>query len=152
MQSVRVQVVRCSLSSLDRRRFRRFLQRCGNRYIPSSNRSLGFTSTISTMAQVPTPPESRQTSESPEIQHKEAGAVDLDGLLERYLGLLDRHQRLQADLAKQLSSVRFPESPGRFPGEDITVLMSNRDSCLWLRPTTHVHRVDGMARITTMNG
>lgn len=63
------------------------------------------------MAQIPTPPASRQTSESPEIQ-KETD-VDtsaellqtLDSLLERYLYLLDLHQRLQADLAKQLSSV-----------------------------------------------
>lgn len=62
-----------------------------------------------TMAQVPTPPASRQTSESPEVQHKGEGqaaaGVDVDSLLERYLGLLDRHQKLQADLAKQLSSV-----------------------------------------------
>ena len=60
-----------------------------------------------TMAQVPTPPESRQTSASPELQHRGEGAVDVDRLLERYLGLLDWHQTLQADLAKQLSSVRW---------------------------------------------
>lgn len=63
------------------------------------------------MAQIPTPPASRQPSESPEVQLKGEGAagvveVEVDSLLERYLGLLDRHQKLQAELAKQLSAVR----------------------------------------------
>lgn len=55
------------------------------------------------MAQVPTPPRSRQASASPESQFN--ASTDLDSLLERYLALLDRHQSLQTDLAKQLSSV-----------------------------------------------
>ena len=67
------------------------------------------------MAQVPTPPASRHSSEAPEVQQKETQEVDtsaallqtLDTLLERYLHLLDRHQKLQEDLAKRLSSVRF---------------------------------------------
>ena len=66
------------------------------------------------MAQIPTPPASRPGSEAPEVQQKETHGVDtsagllqtLDTLLERYLHLLDRHQKLQADLAKRLSSVR----------------------------------------------
>lgn len=66
------------------------------------------------MAQVPTPPASRHASEAPEVQQKDAKEVDntsdgllqtLDTLLERYLHLLDQYQKLQADLAKRLSSV-----------------------------------------------
>lgn len=76
------------------------------------------------MAQVPTPPASRPGSEAPEVQQKEtqvdtsAGLLQtLDTLLEQYLHLLDRHQKLQADLAKRLSSVRcliLYYSGGRF--------------------------------------
>lgn len=65
------------------------------------------------MPQIPTPPASRHASESPELDQKNSLPVDssaellqsLDTLLERYLGLLDRHQKLQSELAKQLSSV-----------------------------------------------
>lgn len=66
------------------------------------------------MALVPTPPASRHGSEASEVQHKDAKEVDntpdgllqtLDTLLEQYLHLLDQHQKLQADLAKRLSSV-----------------------------------------------
>ena len=65
------------------------------------------------MSHLPTPPASRYGSESLDDIDKKSPVVDLsrelsqslDTLLERYLGLLDRHQKLQADLSKQLSSV-----------------------------------------------
>jgi hypothetical protein len=65
------------------------------------------------MAQFPTPPASRHGSELPDVDTKDFPVADssadllhsLDALLERYLDLLDRHQKLHADLAKQLSSV-----------------------------------------------
>jgi hypothetical protein len=65
------------------------------------------------MAQILTPPASRHGSESPDAESKQSPAdssVDLsqslDILLERYLCLLDRHQKLQAGLATTLSAVR----------------------------------------------
>ena len=65
------------------------------------------------MAQIPTPPASRHGSESPDTEYKQIPVVDtsdllqsLDTLLERYLHLLDRHQKLQAELATTLSSVQ----------------------------------------------
>lgn len=58
------------------------------------------------MSQIPTPPVSRHASEVPDVLQEKSPVVDsLDTLLERYLGLLDRHQKLQAELAKRLSSV-----------------------------------------------
>jgi hypothetical protein len=67
------------------------------------------------MTELPTPPASRQSSESPELQLKQSHEAEssakalemLDHSLERYLLLLDQHQKLQADLAKKLSSVYF---------------------------------------------
>ncbi|BCR91587.1 uncharacterized protein ACHE_70430A [Aspergillus chevalieri] len=83
------------------------------------------------MAQILTPPASRHTSESPEVRKEtevDASAEllqSLDTLLERYLHLLDRHQKLQADLAKRLSSGFFSLAqanytcpPGRRYGAD----------------------------------
>jgi hypothetical protein len=62
------------------------------------------------MAQLPTPPISRQASQERHIQDQEKASQDpirlLDSLLERYLNLLDRHQTLQVEIGKQLSSVR----------------------------------------------
>lgn len=62
------------------------------------------------MAQVPTPPASRAGSETPAVLFKSAEdsselLQSLDDLLEQYLHLLDRQQRLQSGLAKELSSV-----------------------------------------------
>jgi len=62
------------------------------------------------MAQIPTPPASRDASEAPEASPKLAGPSSdllqsLDLLLERYLKLLDHYQALQMRLEKQLSSV-----------------------------------------------
>ncbi|OOO08826.1 hypothetical protein OAory_01101220 [Aspergillus oryzae] len=84
------------------------------------------------MAQIPTPPASRHGSESPGIEYKQPPVVDpsdllqsLDTLLERYLHLLDRHQKLQAELATTLSSgflslaqANYTCPPGRRYGAD----------------------------------
>lgn len=71
------------------------------------------------MAELPTPPASRQSSESPELQLKQSHEAKssakalqlLDHSLEKYLLLLDQHQKLQTDLAKQLSSVYLSICP-----------------------------------------
>lgn len=65
------------------------------------------------MAHFPTPPASRHGSRSPDVDSKNAPLADssaellqsLDSLLERYLDLVDRHEKLHAELAKRLSSV-----------------------------------------------
>jgi coiled-coil domain-containing protein 115 len=62
------------------------------------------------MSPFPTPPSSREVSGASEEIEKSASSTkhlvqSLDSLLERYLHLLDRHQTLQANLGKQLSSV-----------------------------------------------
>lgn len=65
------------------------------------------------MPQAPTSPTSSYSLESQNDPQEESSVVhssdalsqSLDSLLERYLGLLDRHQKLQAELAKQFSSV-----------------------------------------------
>jgi hypothetical protein len=65
------------------------------------------------MKQLPTPPASRQSSEVPDTDLKQLHIDDptpdllesLDALLEKYLHLLDKHQRLQHVLASKLSSV-----------------------------------------------
>lgn len=72
------------------------------------------------MAQVPTPPPSRPGSEAPDLVPKPGEASSdllqsLDTLLEQYLRLLDRQQKLQSGLAKQLSSVWSFYSPGFRP-------------------------------------
>ncbi|RJE24850.1 hypothetical protein PHISCL_02804 [Aspergillus sclerotialis] len=85
------------------------------------------------MSRFPTPPASRYSSESLNDTYEKTPVVDssaelsryLDALLERYLGLLDRHQTLQSDLAKQLSSgflslahANYTCPPGRRYGTD----------------------------------
>ncbi|OGM45929.1 hypothetical protein ABOM_005240 [Aspergillus bombycis] len=84
------------------------------------------------MAQIPTPPASRHGSESPDTEYKQPPGVgnsdllrSLDALLERYLHLLDRHQKLQAELATSLSSgflslaqANYTCPPGRRYGAD----------------------------------
>ncbi|KAG2421449.1 hypothetical protein HFD88_005424 [Aspergillus terreus] len=81
------------------------------------------------MPQIPTPPASRHGSISPEPEHKQAPTADLtqtlDDLLERYLNLLDQHQRLQSQMASCLSSgfmslaqANYACPPGRRYGED----------------------------------
>ncbi|KAJ5766491.1 uncharacterized protein N7511_004107 [Penicillium nucicola] len=80
------------------------------------------------MDQIPTPPASRPGSEAPEAKAKPAASElvqSLDTLLEQYLNLLDRQQKLQTGLAKQLSSgffslaqANFSCPPGRRYGPD----------------------------------
>jgi hypothetical protein len=60
------------------------------------------------MSQIPTPPASRPGSEAPEAKAKPVGpdlVQSLDSLLEQYLDLLDKQQKLQTGLSKHLSSV-----------------------------------------------
>ncbi|KAJ5555555.1 hypothetical protein N7535_007992 [Penicillium sp. DV-2018c] len=79
------------------------------------------------MTQIPTPPASRP--ETPEVMAKPVASEDLvqclDSLLEQYLHLLDRQQRLQSSLAKDFSSgffalaqANFSSSPARRYGPD----------------------------------
>ncbi|OKL63483.1 hypothetical protein UA08_01969 [Talaromyces atroroseus] len=82
------------------------------------------------MSQIPTPPSSRGVSAEPPNEECESTAIEvnkvqlLDELLEHYLQLLDRHQKLQESLGKQLASGFFQLthanycSPGRRFGED----------------------------------
>lgn len=71
------------------------------------------------MSQLPTPPLSREASEEPISDSGAATTTDqklveLDALLERYLHLLDRHQKLHVELGKKLSSVSRLQFPGIF--------------------------------------
>ncbi|RAL06433.1 uncharacterized protein BO80DRAFT_396319 [Aspergillus ibericus CBS 121593] len=85
------------------------------------------------MAQIPTPPASRSASPAPDAEPKQAPVAEspvdllqsLDNLLERYLHLLDQHQKLQAELGSKLSSGFFSLAqanytcpPGRHYGAD----------------------------------
>ncbi|CAG8905306.1 unnamed protein product [Penicillium egyptiacum] len=81
------------------------------------------------MTQIPTPPASRPGSEAPEVTVKaeplEDSVQSLDTLLEKYLHLLDRQQKLHSSLAEQLSSgffalaqANFSSPPGRRYGAD----------------------------------
>ncbi|KKK15894.1 hypothetical protein AOCH_005432 [Aspergillus ochraceoroseus] len=85
------------------------------------------------MAQLLIPPTSRHSSESPEEELKQLHLADsatnplqlLDTLLERYLHLLDKHQKLQTKLASKLSSgflslaqANYTCPPGRRYGAD----------------------------------
>ncbi|KAJ6009693.1 hypothetical protein N7522_004709 [Penicillium canescens] len=80
------------------------------------------------MTQIPTPPDSRPGSEAPEAKTKPIASdlvQSLDTLLEQYLNLLDKQQKLQTGLAKQLSSgffalaqANFSCPPGRRYGPD----------------------------------
>lgn len=63
------------------------------------------------MSQIPTPPQSPGNSVEPKKDNDTTTATIeekvqlLDKLLERYLHLLDTHQKLQESLGKQFSSV-----------------------------------------------
>ncbi|KAJ5463509.1 hypothetical protein N7475_008453 [Penicillium sp. IBT 31633x] len=81
------------------------------------------------MTQIPTPPASRPGSEAPEVNMKPTVPVDLaqclDALLEQYLHLLDKQQKLQSRMADSLSSgffalaqANFSCPPGRRYGPD----------------------------------
>ncbi|OJJ43439.1 hypothetical protein ASPZODRAFT_136301 [Penicilliopsis zonata CBS 506.65] len=92
---------------------------------------------VPTMAQIPTPPASRCASEpadgsqeggrKPVVAEVTSGELleSLDQALERYLELLDRHQKLQVELGKCLSSgflslahANYSSPPGRRYGVD----------------------------------
>jgi hypothetical protein len=63
------------------------------------------------MAQIPTPPLSREASVEPIKVAKYVAndqVQELDNLLERYLYLIDNYQTLQSKLGKNLSSVCSP--------------------------------------------
>lgn len=67
------------------------------------------------MAQVPTPPLSREASVEPVKVAKYVAnekVQELDNLLERYLHLIDNYQTLQKKFGKNLSSVCFPVAWG----------------------------------------
>ena len=108
------------------------------------------------MAQIPTPPPSRPGSEAPDFASKPAGASSellqsLDTLLEQYLHLLDRQQKLQSGLAKQLSSVWFSHSLGSAPiWHDANA--SSRAFFPWPMQITPVLPVGDMVQIITMSG
>ncbi|KAL2831209.1 hypothetical protein BDW59DRAFT_158153 [Aspergillus cavernicola] len=85
------------------------------------------------MPQLLTPPASRQRSETPDAELKGLHIADLtpgplqslDALLEQYLGLLDKHQKLHSELASKLSSgflslahANYTCPPGRRYGAD----------------------------------
>ncbi|KAL5337584.1 hypothetical protein BJX70DRAFT_233288 [Aspergillus crustosus] len=84
------------------------------------------------MSQLLTPPTSRQTSEAPDTKLKELHIDDflelsqsLDSILEHYLHLLDKHQRIQTELASRLSlgylflaHANYSSSAGRWYGAD----------------------------------
>ncbi|KAL2860235.1 hypothetical protein BJX68DRAFT_261198 [Aspergillus pseudodeflectus] len=77
------------------------------------------------MAQLATPPASRQPSEAPDSDPATDLVRSLDTLLERYLELLDKHQKLQGELASRFSSgflslaqANYTCPPGRRYGAD----------------------------------
>ncbi|KAL2816886.1 hypothetical protein BJX63DRAFT_128237 [Aspergillus granulosus] len=77
------------------------------------------------MAQLITPPASRGSSEVPDVDSATELIQSLDRLLERYLELLDKHQKLQGELASTLSSgfislahANYTCPPGRRYGAD----------------------------------
>ncbi|KAJ0422134.1 hypothetical protein BJY00DRAFT_97448 [Aspergillus carlsbadensis] len=77
------------------------------------------------MAQLATPPASRQPSEVSDRDPATDIIRSLDTLLERYLELLDKHQKLQGELASRLSSgflslaqANYTCHPGRRYGAD----------------------------------
>jgi hypothetical protein len=110
------------------------------------------------MAQIPTPPPSRPGSEAADPAPKSAEASpellqSLDVLLEQYLHLLDRQQKLQSGLAKQLSSVW----PLLFSGGGLAPIWhdanaSGRVFFPWPMRITPVLPAGDMVRIIMMNG
>lgn len=72
----------------------------------------------------------------------------LDVLLEQYLHLLDRQQKLQYGLAKELSSV----CPFEAICPDSRLIVLQRDSWRWPMQTTPVLLADDMEPTITMSG
>ena len=76
----------------------------------------------------------------------------LDNLLERYLHLLDQHQKLQAELGSKLSSVcHHNPATKRFNLAVDNTEINARDISLSPKPTILVHLVGIMARTTMTN-
>jgi hypothetical protein len=104
-----------------------------------------LTSFETAMAQVPTPPLSREVSVEP-VKVAKYVAIDkvqeLDNLLERYLQLIDNYQAIQKKLGKNLSSVCFLQFDS-----STSLTRSKRDFFHLHMPTT-VRPVDGLAKIS----
>ncbi|PYH98758.1 hypothetical protein BO71DRAFT_22747 [Aspergillus ellipticus CBS 707.79] len=105
------------------------------------------------MAQIPTPPASRSASPAADAEPKQPPVADssadllqsLDSLLERYLHLLDQHQKLQAELGSQLSSGFFSLAqanytcpPGRHYGADYYDERMKATKRVTLEPPSHL--------------
>ncbi|KAL4759827.1 uncharacterized protein BDW70DRAFT_139215 [Aspergillus foveolatus] len=114
------------------------------------------------MKQLPTPPASRQSSEVPDTDLKQLHIDDptpdplesLDALLEKYLHLLDKHQRLQHVLASKLSSgflslahANYTCPPGRRYGADYYDERMKASRRVILRPPSSTDREDSTAEI-----
>ncbi|KAL4754770.1 hypothetical protein BDW72DRAFT_165262 [Aspergillus terricola var. indicus] len=112
------------------------------------------------MKQLSTPPASRQSSEVPDTDLKQLHIDDptpdllesLDGLFEKYLHLLDKHQSLQHDLASKLSSgflslahANYTCPPGRRYGADYYDERMKASRRVILRPPSSTDRVDSIA-------
>jgi hypothetical protein len=99
------------------------------------------------MAQLATPPASRQPSEAPDLDPATDLVRSLDTLLERYLELLDKHQKLQGELASRFSSVRSTRfSVGTIADH------CGRGFSLLLKRTIRAPLAEGMVLITMTSG
>ncbi|KAL4773645.1 hypothetical protein BDW60DRAFT_184095 [Aspergillus nidulans var. acristatus] len=114
------------------------------------------------MKQLPTPPASRENSEVPDTDLKQLHIDDptpdllesLDALLEKYLHLLDKHQRLQHVLASKLSSgflslahANYTCPPGRRYGADYYDGRMKASRRVILRPPSSTDREDSTAKL-----
>ncbi|KAL4821066.1 hypothetical protein BDW67DRAFT_151948 [Aspergillus spinulosporus] len=114
------------------------------------------------MKQLPTPPASRQNSEVPDTDLKQLQIDDptpdllesLDALLEKYLHLLDKYQRLQHVLASKLSSgflslahANYTCPPGRRYGVDYYDERMKASRRVILRPPSSTDREDSTAEL-----
>ncbi|KAL4739136.1 hypothetical protein BDV11DRAFT_188445 [Aspergillus similis] len=114
------------------------------------------------MKQLPTPPASRQSSEVPDTDFKQLHINEptpdllesLDTLLEKYLHLLDKHQRLQHVLASKLSSgflslahANYTCPPGRRYGADYYDERMRASRRVILRPPSSTDREDPIAAL-----
>ncbi|KAL4997635.1 hypothetical protein BDV10DRAFT_89491 [Aspergillus recurvatus] len=114
------------------------------------------------MTQLPTPPVSRQSSEIPDAELKQLHIDDptpdllepLDALLEKYLHLLDKHQRLQSDLASKLSSgflslahANYACPPGRRYGIDYYDERMKASRRVILQPPSSTDKKDSNAEL-----
>ncbi|KAL5049862.1 hypothetical protein BDW71DRAFT_203940 [Aspergillus fruticulosus] len=114
------------------------------------------------MTLFPTPPASRQNSEVPDAELKQLHTDDptldllesLDALLEKYLHLLDKHQRLQGDLASKFSSgflslahANYTCPPGRRYGVDYYDERMKASRRVILQPPSPTDKKDSNAEL-----